>query len=152
MIKKWLAFCHYYTKTNSSLQRKVNIFNNFFANQCSIVSNNSELPVTLTKKRHEPLSTIDFSNGDILKIIRKLDPNKAHGRDMISVWMIKICDTSIWRPLKLIFQSCLESGKFPNEWKKANVVPVYKKGDKQVLKNYCRYSLLPIAGNIFERF
>ena len=65
--------------------------------------------------------------------------------------MIKICDTSICRPLKLIFQSCLESGKFPNEWKKTNVVPVNKKGDKQILKTYRPISLLLIAGKIFER-
>ena len=64
--------------------------------------------------------------------------------------MIKIFDTSICRPLKLIFQSCLESGKFPIEWKKANVVPVHKKGDKQILKNYRPISL-SIAGKIFER-
>ena len=135
----------------TDFKEKANIFNNFFANQCSIVSNNSELPVTLTRKTHESLSTIDFSTDDILKIIRNLDPNKAHGHDMISIRMIKICDTSICRPLKLIFQACLESGKFPNEWKKANVVPVHKKGDKQILKNYRPISLLPIAGKIFER-
>ena len=70
---------------------------------------------------------------------------------MISIRMMKICDTSICRPLKLIFQSCLESGKFPNEWKKANVVPVHKKGDKQIFKNYQPISLLLIAGKIFER-
>ena len=70
---------------------------------------------------------------------------------MISIRMIKICDTSICRPLKLIFQSCLEIGKFPIEWKKANVVPVHMKGEKQVLKNYRPISLLPIAGKIFER-
>ena len=70
---------------------------------------------------------------------------------MISLWMIKMQDTSICRPLKLIFQSCLESGKFPNEWKKANVVPVHKKGGKQILKNYRPILLLPIAGKIFER-
>ena len=58
---------------------------------------------------------------------------------MISIRMIKICDTSICRPLKLIFQACLESGKFPNEWKKANVVPVHKKGDKQILKTTDQY-------------
>ena len=66
--------------------------------------------------------------------------------------MIKICDTSICKPLKLIFQSCLESGKFLNEWKKTNVVPVHKKGDKQILKNYQPISLLPITSKIFERF
>ena len=114
----------------TDFQEKANIFNNFFTNQCCIVSNNSELLVILTRITHESLSTIDFSTNDILKIIRNLDPNKAHGHDMISIRMIKICDTSICRPLKLIFQACLESGKFPNEWKKVNVVPVHKKGDK----------------------
>ena len=68
---------------------------------------------------------------------------------MNSIRMINICDTSICR--KLIFQSCLESGKFSTEWKKANVVPVHKKGDKKILKNYRPISLLPIAGKIFER-
>ena len=97
----------------TDFKEKTNIFNNFFANQCSIVSNNSELPVILTRKTHESLSTIDFSTDDILKIIRNLDPNKAHRHDMISIRMIKIGDTSICRPLKLIFQSCLESVKFP---------------------------------------
>ena len=36
----------------TDLKEKANIFNNFFAEQCSIISNNSELPVTLTKKAH----------------------------------------------------------------------------------------------------
>ena len=65
--------------------------------------------------------------------------------------MVKICDDSICKPLKLIFQSCLESGKFPSEWKKANVVPIHKKGDKQIVKNYRPISLLPITGTILER-
>ena len=64
--------------------------------------------------------------------------------------MIKICDSYICKPLKLIFQSCLESEKFPIEWKKVNVVPVHKKRDKQILKNYRPTSLLPIAAKIFE--
>ena len=46
--------------------------------------------------------------------------------------MVKICHDFICKPLKLLFQSCLESGRFPSEWKKVNVVPVHKKGDKQI--------------------
>ena len=41
--------------------------------------------------------------------------------------------------------------KFPSEWKKANVVPVHKKGNKQTLENYRPVSLLPICSKIFER-
>ena len=42
-------------------------------------------------------------------------------------------------------------GKFPHEWKNANVVPVHKKGNKQSLKNYRPISLLPVCSKIFER-
>ena len=45
----------------------------------------------------------------------------------------------------------LESGKFPNEWKKAKVVQVHKKGDNQILRNYQPILLLPNTGKIFER-
>ena len=51
----------------------------------------------------------------------------------------------------MIFKSCIIKGEYPSEWKKANVVPVHKKGDKQLLKNYRPISLLPIFGKIFER-
>ena len=47
---------------------------------------------------------------------------------------MKICDDSTCKPLKLIFQSCLESGKFPSECKKTNVVPIHKKGREANIK------------------
>ena len=65
--------------------------------------------------------------------------------------MIKICGKSICQPLQLIFNQCIDTGSFPLEWKKANIVPTHKKGDKQCLKNYRPVSLLPICGKILER-
>ena len=135
----------------TDFKEKANISINFFADQCSIVSNNSELPATCTNKTHESLSTINFSTDDIVKIIRNLDPNKAHGHDMITIRMIKICDTSTCRPLKLIFQPYLETGKFSIDWKKVNVVSVHKRGDKQILENYRPMSFLPLASKFFEK-
>ena len=87
----------------------------------------------------------------IAKIIRNLDPNKADGHDMIGIHMLKLCGNTVYKPHQLIFRSCIENGKFPSEWKKANVVPVHKKGNKQTLENYLPLSLLPICGKIFER-
>ena len=37
-------------------------------------------------------------------------------------------------------------------WKLANVIPIIKKGDKQLIKNYRPISLLPICGKMFEKF
>ena len=65
--------------------------------------------------------------------------------------MLKICGKSICKLLEPVFQSCIKHGKFPNEWKMANVVPVQKKSDKQILKNYRPVSLLPVCGKVFER-
>ena len=78
----------YRDKFVTDFKEKGNIFNNLFANQCSIVNNNTKLPVTI-KNTHKSLSRINISTDDILKIIRNLDPNKAHGHDMISIRMIK---------------------------------------------------------------
>ena len=97
------------------------------------------------------LTSCDFSETDILRIINNQDSNKAHGHDMISIRMLKLCGEAICRPLNIIFKTCLNTGKFPSEWKKGNVVPIYKKDDKQNVNNYCPVSLLPICGKMFER-
>ena len=51
----------------------------------------------------------------------------------------------------MIFKQSIEAGVFPSEWKKANIVPTHKKGDKQALKNFRPVSLLPTCGKILER-
>ena len=88
---------------------------------------------------------------DIVKIIKSLDPNKAHGHDEISIWMIKLCASSIAKPLSILFSNYFENQCFSKEWKKANIVPVYKKNDQKLIKNYRPVSLLPVCGKIFEK-
>ena len=65
--------------------------------------------------------------------------------------LLKLSDKAICKPLHMIFTSCLETGVFPIHWKKANVVPIHKKENKQPVKNYRPVSLLPICGKVFER-
>ena len=119
----------------TDFKKKAELFNSFFAKQRSIIQNSSKRRVTLNKKTENSISSITFNCNDIATIIRSLDPNKAYGYDMISIRMLKICNKSICKPLELIFQSFIKHEKFPNEWKMANVVPLHKKSDKQILKN-----------------
>ena len=115
--------------------KKAKLFNSFFAEQCSLISNSSKLPSKLKYLTQSRLSWVIFSKDDIIKLIQNLDPNKAHGHDQISIRMLKLCSNSICKPLKIIFNQCLETSMFPNDWKKGNVVPIFKKHDKQILKN-----------------
>ena len=64
--------------------------------------------------------------------------------------MLKIYGSSIYKPLEIILKQCIETAVFPSEWKKADIAPVHKEGDKQTLKNYRSVSLLPICGKILE--
>lgn len=65
--------------------------------------------------------------------------------------MLKLCASECSKPLKLIFAKCIEDGQYPAIWKRANVVPVHKKGNRQVISNYRPISLLPICGKLFEK-
>ena len=60
--------------------------------------------------------------------------------------MLRLCGESIYNPLNLIFKSWFETVQFKSHWKRANVIPVFKKDDKHLLKNYSPISLLPITG------
>ena len=50
--------------------------------------------------------------------------------------MIKICSKSLTFPVKLIFISMLREGVFPEDWKKSNLVSIYKKESKKLIEDY----------------
>ena len=64
------------------------VFNTFFANQCTLLNNSSVLSNNLAKLTNKSLDRVSFSTDGISKIINNLDPNKAHGHDMDSIRMI----------------------------------------------------------------
>ena len=133
------------TNLSQTSKKKLNYLTIFFVNQCSLLSNNSVLSTNLPQLTSKCLDSIHFSSSDIVKIISRLDPNKAHGHDMLSIRMIKLCGSSICKLLSTIFKDYINDGKFSHEWKKANVVPVHKKGIKQSPENYRPISLLSAA-------
>ena len=130
---------------------KANIFNTFFSQQCTDIVTSSTVPSNPSFISDKRLSQIEFDVNNIINIIRKLNPEKAHGHDGISIRMIILCKESIAKPLCKLFKNCFETSTFPAEWKKGNIIPVFKKGDKQSVSNYRPISLLPIFSKIFER-
>ena len=147
IIPALLISNHFVTNFN----KKSNYLNGFFVNQFSLINNHSKLPLNRDSITTSLLSSVSIKESDILSILKSLDANRAHGHDDISIRMLQLSNKSILKPLKLLFENCLRTGIFPEQWKKANIVPIHKKGDKQLLENYRTVSLLPICAKVFER-
>ena len=137
-------------KTIANIVEKANLFNNFFASQCTPLENTNKLP-PLLMKTDKRLNTISFKDSDITSIIKSLKSTKTHGADNISIRMIQLCGDSIKLSLTLIFKFSVRNGIFPAIWKMANIIPVHKKEEKNIMKNYRPLSLLPIFAQVFER-
>ena len=99
--------------------------------RCSLIGNSSKFSLHIQYLTDNRLSCVSFSHDKIAKVIQKLDPNKAHGHNNISIRMLKVCGPSIYKHLEIIFNQYPETRVFPSKWKKGNIVPIYKKGGKQ---------------------
>ena len=95
-------------------------------------------------------SLFSFNEKVVLKIINDLNINKAHGHYDRLCRTIKLCSKSVVKPLS-IFKNCIDTGTFPDIWKRSNVILVHKKEDKQIVNNYRPVSLLPIFGKTLEK-
>ena len=58
-------------------KEKSELFNLFFAKQFTYIETGSSLPTQLLRRTNESLNTINFTEDDILNVIRKFDPSKA---------------------------------------------------------------------------
>ena len=87
-------------KLITDFKEKSGIFKFFFAKQCSLIDHGSILPSLFHLITDKSLSDIDFSIEDIKNTLSKLDSSKAHGDDMISIRVLKLC----------VFKSCLTQG------------------------------------------
>ena len=132
-----MLFHHYFTTTNllRILRKKLNFLIPFFK------------AMFLDQKwQQTPSVTSKF-----VKIIQNLNPKKANDHNKISIRMLKICGNSLRSPLEFIFNNCLANEIFLSDWKKDNIVPVYKKNDIQRLNNCRPISLLTICSKILEQ-
>ena len=96
-----------------TLSNRLSFSTPFFVKQCLLINNNCKIPSSLPHKTDKSLSNSAFSDKDIGKI----NPNKAHGHDMISIHILQICGASIYRSFEIIFKSYSETGCFPSQWK-----------------------------------
>ena len=77
-----------------------------------------------------------------------MKPQKSPGPDEIYARVLKECKSEVSSKLNVIFNKSLENGDVPEAWKLANVVPIFKKGNRTVTSNYRPISLTSTVENV----
>ena len=91
------------------------------------------------------------NTNEINKLIQNLPNKNSSGHDSISNNLLKKLAPSILVPLTLLFNKSLETGVFPDEMKKADVVPLYKSKEEYECTNYRPISLLLTVSKLLEK-
>ena len=98
----------------------------------------------------QAMPSISFNVNGIQNLLSNLDPNKAHGPDGISPYLLKSCSAEIAPRLEVIFKQSLNTGELPSDWLTANFFPVFKKGNRSSPSNYRPISLTSPCCKIME--
>ena len=99
---------------------------------------------------YPPIANLDITTTGVERLLARLDPNKASGPDNISCRILKELAVELAPALTAIFNQSIDSGSLPTEWTKANVTPIYKKGNKNQAENYRPVSLTCVACKVLE--
>lgn len=76
------------------------------------------------------------------KVIKDLNPNKVHFPYNISPYVLKKCAETLNMPLDMLFKNKTEEGSEPREYTRANVLPIFDKGNRENKLNYGPLSLI----------
>ncbi|CAB3998795.1 Hypothetical predicted protein [Paramuricea clavata] len=131
-------------------------FNDYFSNigpdlasKIDSTNFNYETYVENAKSEFAAFQPVTVQN--VYQLLHCLCSNKATGVDKISCKIIKIAAPVISDSLTYIFNQAITLSIFPDEWKTARVIPLYKNGQRNMPGNYRPISVLPTISKIMER-
>ena len=88
---------------------------------------------------------------EIINIVKLCKPKNSKDCDHISRYVISKVIVSIAKPLAHIFTLSFSCGIFPDHMKIANIIPIFKNGQKTEFTNYRPISILSQFSKILEK-
>ena len=142
---------HYGDKVAQNPGDQATLFASFFEdnfNQPSMTPSVSEpSPVSSTT-----IEDFDVSEFRIENVCNSLDMRKATGDDNLPATLFKNLSSSLSISLRQIFTKIKQTSCYPDQWKMAIIIPIFKKkGDRSSVINYRPVSILPIVSKILDR-
>ena len=87
---------------------------------------------------------------EVKEQLGNLRVDKAPGPDNMHPRVLREVAEQVSEMLTDIFNSSLESGQVPEDWRVANVTPLLKKGSREELGNYRPVSSTSVVGKVLE--
>lgn len=88
-----------------------------------------------------PIDELHITEQGIQHLLENLPSHKAPGPDELPSQILKLCAEELAPILKVLFDQSLSTSALPNDWKSANITPIFKKGNRNSPANYRPISL-----------
>ena len=125
-----------------------NQYSSVFSNPANPVKENT---MSDAPQPSETITTIEFTEEDIISAIDDIDADSATSEGDIPARILKSCKGPLARALLRLWKTSYETGIIPKVYKEQFITPVYKKGNKTEPSNYRPVSLTSHMIKIFER-
>ena len=103
---------------------------------------------------NEPLipdiDPIQVEANGVVELLKSLEIHKVAGPDEIPAHILKETSELLAPSITLIYQASLHQCSLPTDWKKAYIVPIFKKGNRAAPSNYRPVPLTYICSKILE--
>ena len=126
-----------------------NHLNEYF---CTVFTdeNLNNIPVIPDTVRNSKLMNIYIDINAVERKIDNLKQSSSAGPDGITSRFLQMFKCNLSLPLCIIYNKSLYSGDVPDDWRKANITPIFKKGSKSESSNYRPISLTSVPCKMLE--
>ena len=143
-------------QVNTNPEQVAEHFNEFFTNIASkidskIVPSNTTYQNYLNNPHENSFFLSPTTKNEIQDFLSTMKSNKAHGPNSIPITILKDFKAHLSQPLSDILNISFSTGVFPTLFKCAQVIPIFKSGDKLQTNNYRPISLLSNISKIIEK-
>ena len=131
-----------------SSKERAELFNTYFS---SVVTDEKYEKIDAPPLLEAGGQKIKFTEKEINKKLEMLVVTKSRGADGIPPILFKKTAKTVPKSIKSLFNNIGRLHSVPGSWKHGFVLPIFKDGNKNEVKNYIPVTLLNIISNVFEK-